>query len=122
MKYQDQKIRAIGLLTIVATVCTALLALGLCYSEQMRGLVQRLPIHTHGKENILLAVLAIVTPIFWAVNLGLIFTSPAQEVRFVDWSKRWRKTTIDFERIIFDEADPDYHKAAWRYFLDRYRD
>jgi hypothetical protein len=62
-----------------------------------------------------------MVPVCWAVDLLLIFTSPEQEVRLVAWSKRWLKTTSDFERITFDTFDPDYRKVAWRYFLDRRR-
>jgi hypothetical protein len=122
MKYQDQKIKAIGRLTIAATVLTVLLACSLVYPGQMRSFVQHLPLYRDGDEYIWLGVLVTMVPIFWAVDLGLIFTSPEQEVRFVAWSRRWRKTKIDFETINFHKLDPDYHKAAWRYFLERYRD
>lgn len=121
MKYQDQKIKAIGRLTIIATALTMLLAFSLIYREEMRGFVQWLPLSRWKEENIWLGVLFTMVPVCWAVNLILIFTSPEQEVRLVAWSKRWLQTTSDFERIIFDKLDPNYRKAAWRYLLDRYK-
>ncbi len=118
--YQDQKLRVIGRLSIVAALITVLLVVSMIYPERTRGLVQHLPLSRHGSEyGVWLAVLAIMAPLCWAVNLGLILTSPEQEVRFVKWSKRWRKTATKFEEIEFDTLDPDYQKAAWRYFLDR---
>ncbi|MBU4434429.1 MAG: hypothetical protein KKC14_08460 [Alphaproteobacteria bacterium] len=120
MTYQDQKIKAIGRLSIVAAVLTVLLLFSLIYPDGMRSLVQHLPLSRHGNNyGIWLVVLAIMAPLCWAVDFGLIFTSPEQEVRFANWSKRWRKTSIKFEEIEFDTLDPDYRKAAWRYFLDR---
>lgn len=98
-----------------------LLAFSLIYREEMRGFVQWLPLSRRREEYIWLGVLFTMVPVCWAVNLILIFTSPEQEVRLVAWSKRWIKTTSDFERIIFDKLDPNYRKAAWRYFLDRHR-
>ncbi len=120
MTYQDQKIKAIGRLSIMAAVLTMLLLVSLIYPDRTRSLVQHLPLSRHGNDyEVWLAVLAILAPLFWAVDFGLIFTSPEQEVRFVKWSKRWRKTPIKFEDIEFDTRDPDYRKVAWRYFLDR---
>ena len=120
VKYQDEKIRAIGRLTMIAAVITVLLIVSLAYPDRTRALVQYLPLSRHEDDyGIWLAVLAIMTPLCWAVDLGLVFTSPEQEVRFVQWSKRWRKTPMKFEEIEFDTLDPDYRKAAWRYFLDQ---
>jgi len=120
MTYQDQKLRAIGRLTIISTVITVFLALALIYPESTQNVVRHIPLSRHGDEyGVWLGILAILTPICWGVNFGLIFTSPEQEARFVVWSKRWRKTPIEFEKQKFDTADPDYHKAAWRYLLDR---
>ncbi len=120
MTYQDQKLRAIGRLTIAAIATTFLLSLSLIYPEPTQNIVRHLPISRNGNEyGVWLGVLATLAPIFWAVNFGLIFTSPEQEVRFVQWSKRWRKTTIEFEEKEFDTASPDYRKTAWRYFIDR---
>lgn len=122
MNYQDQKIKAIGRLTIIATVVTALLVASLIYPNRTRSIVQYLPLSRHGNEyGIWLAVLAIMAPLCWAVDFGLIFTSPEQEVRFAKWSKRWRKTPTKFEEMEFDTLDPDYRKVAWRYFLDRHK-
>ncbi len=122
MTYQDQKLRAIGRLTIIATVITVLLALTLIYPESTQNVVRHLPLSRDGDQyGVLLGILAITTLICWGVNLGLIFTSPEQEVQFAEWSKRWRKTPIEFEEQKFDTAHPDYRKAAWRYFLDRYQ-
>jgi hypothetical protein len=118
--YQDQKIKAIGRLSIVAAVLTVLLLVSLVYPDRTRSLVQHLPLSRHGNEyEIWLAVLAIMAPLCWAVNFGLIFTSPEQEVRFAKWSKRWRKTPTKFDEIEFDTLDPDFRKVAWRYFLDQ---
>lgn len=121
VNYQDRKIRAIGRATLLATLSTALLAACLAWPDQVEGFVERLPLGRLGANHVWLAVLATMVPILWAVDLLLIFTSPAQEVRLVAWSKRWRRMTGDFERITFDPLDPDYRKAAWRYFLDRRR-
>lgn len=118
MEYQDQKIKAIVRLTIVAVVMTVMLALCLNYSDQLQNFAQNLPPRLRDK-HIWLGVLITMVPVCWAVDLLLIFTSPEQEVRLVAWSKRWLKTTSDFERIIFDTADPNYRKVAWRYFLER---
>ena len=119
MEYQDQKLRAIGRLIVIATALSVMLALSLIFSEDLRRVVQHLPFPRWRDGNIWFGVLFTMVPICWAVSLLLIFTSPEQEVRLVAWSKRWLKTTGDFERIAFDESDPDYRKVAWRYFLDR---
>lgn len=116
MEYQNQKIRAIGRLTIVSAALTLTLALCLIYPDQLRSFAQNLPLPRLRDKYIWLGVLATMVPVCWAVDLVLIFTSPEQEVRLVAWSKRWLKTTSDFERINFDTLDPDYRKAAWRYF------
>lgn len=124
VKYQDQKIKVIARLTVTTVVMTLLLAVSLIYSDLTRNLVQYLPLSSsrnEGEYGVWLGVLAITVPIFWGVNIGLILTSPEQEVRFVKWSKRWRKTPLEFEEIEFDLLDPDYHKTARRYFLDQYK-
>jgi len=121
MDYQNQKIKAIGRLTIVAAVLTLMLSLCLIYPDQLRAFVKNLPLPRLRDQYVWLSVLATIVPICWAVDLLLIFTSPEQEVRLVAWSKRWLTTTSDFERITFDTSDPDYRKVAWRYFLDRRR-
>jgi hypothetical protein len=119
MTYQDEKIRAIGRLTAIATILTALLVLCLIYPDRFQNFAQSLPFHRPSSKYIWLSVLIMMVPICWAVDFILIFTSPEQEVRLVAWSKRWLRTTSDFERITFDTCDPDYRKTAWRYFLDR---
>jgi hypothetical protein len=120
MNYQDQKIKAIGRLTIMAAVITVLLVVSLIYPDRTRSIVQYLPLSRHGGEyGIWLAVLATIAPLLWVVDFGLIFTSPEQEVRFAKWSKRWRRTPTKFDEIEFDTHDPDYRKVAWRYFLDQ---
>ena len=121
MEYQDQKIRTIGRLTGIATVLTLLLALCLIYPDRLQSFAQSLPLYRFRDTYIWLGVLITIVPICWAVDFILLFTSPEQEVRLVAWSKRWLKTTSEFERVIFDTADPDYRKAAWRYLLDRHR-
>lgn len=121
MKYQDQKIRAIGRLTAIATILTGLLALSLIYPDRLQTYLQSLPLYRLRDNDVWLGVLVTMVPICWAVDFVLIFTSPEQEVRLVAWSKRWLKSTSDFEKITFDTSDPDYRKMAWRYFLDRHR-
>jgi len=121
MDYQNQKIKAIGRLTIIAAALTLMLSLCLIYPDQLRAFVKILPLPRLRDQYLWLSVLAMIAPICWVVDLLLIFTSPEQEVRLVAWSKRWLKTTSDFERITFDTSDPDYRKVAWRYFLDRRR-
>ena len=120
MKYQDQKLQAIGRLTLIASVLSVFLALALIYPEPTDGIVRHLPLSRNGDEYVVLVgILGTLVPIFWGVLMGLIFTSPEQEVRFVCWTKRWRKAPIPFEAIVFDTGDPDYQKPAWRYFMDR---
>jgi hypothetical protein len=120
MTYQDQKLKAIGWLSIIAVVLTVLLLVSLIYPDRTRSLVQHLPLSRHGNDyGVWLAALAIMTPICWAVDIGLIFTSPEHEVRFVKWSRRWQKTPTKFDEIEFDTLDPEYRKVAWRYFLDK---
>lgn len=120
MNYQDQKIKAIGRSTIMAAVFTALLVASLTFPDQTRAFIQRLPLPRRWHDDwIWMAIFATMAPISWLVTLGMMFTSPEQEVRFVNWSKRWRKSPIEFEQIEFDTSDPDYRKVAWRYFLDR---
>ncbi len=121
MEYQNQKIKAIGRLAIVAAVLTLMLALCLIYPDQLRTIAQNLPAPRLRDQHIWLGVLATLVPVCWAVDLLLIFTSPAQEARLVAWSKRWLKKTSDFDRLAFDTFDPDYRKVTWRYFLDRRR-
>jgi hypothetical protein len=122
MTYQDQKLRAIGRLSIVATVLTALLLVSLIYPDRTRSLVQHLPLSRHGDDYwVWLSVLAIMTPICWAVGFVLIFTSPQQEVRLVKWANRWRKMSTEFDEIEFDALHPDYGKVAWRYFLNKHK-
>ncbi len=121
MEYQGQKLKAIGRLIVITAVLTVILTLSLIFPDELRRTVQYLPFPRWRHENILQGVLFVMVPVCWAVNLLLIFTSPEQEVRLVAWSKRWLKTTSEFEGIAFDERDPDYRKAAWRYFLDRYK-
>ena len=121
MEYQGQKLRAIGRLIIMAGVLTVMLTLSLIFPDELRRIAQYLPFPRWRDANIWLGVLFVMVPVCWAVNFLLIFTSPEQEVRLVAWWKRWLKTTSEFERIVFDERDPDYRKAAWRYFLDRHK-
>lgn len=120
MNYQDQKLRAIGRLALITAVLSGLLALSLLYPERTEGIVSQLPLSRNGGEYVVfVGIVGTLLPIFWGVLIGLILTSPEQEVRFVRWSKRWRKAPIPFEAIEFDTSDPDYKKPAWRYFLDR---
>ncbi|WP_010414522.1 hypothetical protein [Citromicrobium sp. JLT1363] len=120
MNYQDQKIRAIVRLTLIASVLSVLLALAVIYPERTEGIVRQLPLSRNGSQYVvLLGILGTIVPICWAVLIGLIFTSPEQEVRFVRWTQRWRRAPIPFESIEFDTGDPDYRKSAWRYFADR---
>jgi hypothetical protein len=120
LKYQDQKLRAIARLTIITSVLSLLLALTLIYPERAAGVVRHLPLSRNGSEyNVWLGILTALVSICWGVLLGLIFTSPEQEVRFVRWTKRWRSTSIPFEEIEFDTLDPDYRKSAWRYMSER---
>lgn len=122
MPYQEEKLRAIGRLSIFAVALSVLLLLSVIYPDQTESLVQRLPLSRHGREYaVWLAFLWVMVPLCWAVNLGLIFTSPEQEVRFSKWSKRWRKTPTPFDTIEFDTLDPAYRTPAWRYFLERRR-
>lgn len=121
VEYQSQKLRAIGRLIIMATLLTAMLTFSLIFPEELRRAVQALPFPRWRHEDIWLGVLFVLVPVGWAVSLLLIFTSPDQEVRLVAWSKRWLKTTSEFEKIAFNERDPDYRKSAWRYFLDRHK-
>lgn len=120
LKYQDQKLRAIGRLTLITSVLSVLLALALIYPKPTEGIVRHLPLSRNGGEYVVLVgILGTLVPVCWGVLMGLIFTSPEQEVRFVRWTKRWRKAPIPFEAIEFDTADPDYQKPAWRYFMER---
>lgn len=119
-KYQDQKLRAIGRLTLITSVLSVLLALGLIYPKPTESLVNHLPLSRNGGEYaVFVGILGILVPVCWVVLVTLIFTSPEQEVRFVRWTKRWRKDLIPFEAIEFDTGDPDYQKPAWRYYIDR---
>ncbi|MES2986421.1 MAG: hypothetical protein V4808_00810 [Pseudomonadota bacterium] len=118
MEYQGQKLRAIGRIMIIAAVLTVMLTLSLVFPDELRRAVHYLPFPRWRDETIWLGVLCVMVPVCWAVTLLLIFTSPEQEVRLVAWSKRWLTRTSEFESIVFDERDPDYRKAAWRYFLD----
>ena len=120
MKYQDQKLRAIARLTIITLGLTVLLALSLLYPDRAEGIVRHLPLSRNGSEyGVWLGILCILVPICWGVLFGLIFTSPEQEVSFVRWTKRWRRTSLPFEEIEFDTLDPDYRKSAWRYLSER---
>lgn len=120
LRYQDQKLRAIGRLTLIASALSVLLSLALLYPEQTNGIVSHLPLSRNGDEYVvLIGILGMVVPICWAVLMGLILTSPEQEVRLVRRTRRWRKHPIPFEAIEFDVGDPNYRKPAWRYFIDR---
>jgi hypothetical protein len=123
MEYQDRKLRAIARLALIASVMSVLLAAALIYPERTGRIVRHLPLwRRSGNEGIVcLGTLATFVLICWGVLLSLIFTSPEQEVRFVRWTKRWRSSPLPFEAIEFDTGDPDYRKAAWRYFVDRCR-
>jgi hypothetical protein len=120
MTYQDQKLRAILRLTLLTSAISTLLTIIIVYPERTDSVVRHIPLSRTGDNYIvLLGALITLVPICWGVVLGLIFTSPEQEVRFVRWTKRWRRSPIPFEEIEFDTRDPDYLKPAWRYFLDR---
>jgi hypothetical protein len=120
--YQDQKLRAIVRLTLFTSVMSALLAIAIVFPKRTESIVHHLPLSRTGDDYVvLLGVLIMLVPICWGVLLGLILTSPEQEVRFVRWTKRWRRSPIPFEKIEFDTSDPDYLKPAWRYFLDQRR-
>lgn len=120
MNYQDQKLRAIVRLTLITSALSVLLALAVIYPERTNGIVRHLSLSRNGGQYVVVVgILGTLVPICWGVLMGLIFTSPEQEVRFVRWTKRWRKAPIPFEAIEFDTGDPDYHKSAWRYFMDR---
>jgi len=122
MKYQDQKLRAILRLAAIALVLSALLAFTLIYPERTESIVHYLPLSRRGDSYIVwLGILITLAPICWMVLVGLVLTSPEQEVRFVQWTKRWRKAPMPFEAIEFDTLDPDYRKPAWRYFMERCR-
>lgn len=119
MEYQEQKMKAIGCLTVISMALTLLLTVSLIYPDGLQSFVQHLPFPGWRDKYVLLGILFTLVPVCWAVNLTLILTSPEQEVRLVSWSKRWLKTTSDFEKITFDELDPDYRKSAWSYFWAR---
>lgn len=120
MSYQDQKLRAILRLSVITLIFSALLAVSLIYPDRTESLVDSLPLSRSGDNYIvLIGILLTLVPVCWAVLFGLALTSPDQEVRFVRWTKRWRKGAIPFESIEFDTSDPDYLKPAWRYFLKR---
>ncbi len=122
MKYQDQKLRAIARQTIITSALSVLLALTLIYPERAEGIIRLLPLSRNGSEySVWIGILSILVPICWGVLLGLIFTSPQQEARFVRWTKRFRRTSIPFEEIEFDTLDPDYRKSTWRYLSERWR-
>lgn len=121
MTYQDQKIGVIARMTLLATALAVLLAITLIYPDRTRSFVVHLPLSRHDDCGIWLGVLTVLAPLCWIVTLALIFTSPEQEVRFVRWSKRFRRTPIKFEEIQFDTLDPAYRTATWRYFVDRRR-
>jgi hypothetical protein len=121
MTYQDQ-IRAILRLSVITLVLSALLAMSLIYPTRTERIVHHLPLSRSGDDyTVWLGILLTLAPICWAVLLGLITTSPEQEVRFVRWTKRWRRAPLLFEAIEFDTSDNDYVKSAWRYFLGRRR-
>lgn len=120
MTYQDQKLRVIVRLAIFTLVLSGLLAITLIDPMRTESVVRNVPISRSGHNYIvLLGILLTLVPLCWAVLLGLIFTSPEQEVRFVNWTKRWRKHPIPFDAVEFDTTHPDYVKPAWRYFMDR---
>ena len=120
--YQDQKLRAILRLTLFTSVLSVLLTIAVLYPERTASFASYLPLSRTGDVYVvLLGILITLAPICWGVLLGLILTSPEQEVRFVRWTKRWRRSPIPFEEIEFDTLDPDYLKPAWQYFLDRRR-
>lgn len=104
----------------MTSVLSALLALSLIFPERTEGIVRHLPLSRNGGEYVVLVgILGTLVPVCWGTLIGLIFTSPEQEVLFVRWTKRWRKAPIPFEAIEFDASDPEFRKPAWRYFLDR---
>ncbi len=119
-KYQNQKLRAIARLTLITLVLSILLALALIYPERTEGIARHLPLSRNGGEYIVLVgILGTLVPVCWGVLMGLLLTSPEQEVRFVRWTKRWRKAPIPFEAIEFDTRHPDYRKSALRYLMAR---
>lgn len=121
-KYQNQKLGAIGRLILITVLLSFLLTLSLLYPERTERIARHLPLSRNGREYaVLLGILGTLVAICWGVLIGLVFTSPEQEVRFVRWTKRWRKTPIAFESIEFDPHDPYYRKSSWRYLLDRRR-
>ncbi len=120
MTYQDQKLRAIARLAGITFVLSGLLAISLVYPSRTESIVRHLPLSkSEDNYTVWLGILVTLAPICWAVLLALIATSPEQEVRFVRWTKQWRKALIPFEAFKFDNSDPDYVKPAWRYFLDQ---
>lgn len=120
--YQDQKLRAIFRLALFTFAMSAMLAIAVVFPEHTESIVRYLPLsRTDDDYVVLVGVLIVLIPTCLAVLLGLILTSPEQEVRFVRWTKRWRRSVIPFEQIEFDTRDPDYLKPAWRYFSDRRR-
>ena len=101
MTYQDLKLRAIIRLGIVTAVLSLFLAITFIYPIGTESVVRHLPISRNGNNyTVWFWSLLIVNLGSWTGLVGLIFSSPDQEVRFVRWTKRCRKNTIPFDKLM----------------------
>jgi hypothetical protein len=71
----------------------------------------------------ILAGIAIVCPMTLGMCIYYLFSSPAQNARFIKWAEqhRWGKPPANFDWTLLNAADPDYDVPTIKYMLNRRR-
>ena len=107
MKYQDLKIRDAARVAAIGVGCGGLAALLVLGRDQIG------PVIGNRYEGILWGAAA-MAPICLAISLWYLFTSPAQNARFLE--KR-RAQLPKFDWSLLDSTDPDYDILTISYLL-----
>ena len=115
MKYQDLKIRDAGRLAMIGLAVAAAIAVLVGARGAVEPLLGRRYVST-------LWGLIVLLPLMWGVAAVYLFTSPAQDARFLAWAqKRGHKPSAKFDPSLLDPSDPDYQVMTLSYILARRR-
>ena len=119
--YQDAVIRDVLLHGAIALAFTIMLVICLACSKQAREILEPLPISRSGYDYVMVvATLGVLAVIWWAVPLGMLFTTPEQHDRLA--SKQSPALPKRKRPYLWpDVTDPDYRTPVWRYWLSKRR-
>ena len=115
MKYQAMKIRDSGRLAVLTLGLTLIVVVGVA--------VRGAHLDQLDRPLAMLAGLAFMCPVSFAVCVYYMISSPAQNERFLRWAERHRRgrPPLDFDWKLLDPSDPDYDTPTIRTFWPKGR-